>query len=78
MRNEMLLQALTKRLGEPCVILHQLELDHVTTLGVFGDPDNACYEWFIWGGEGNLQTSDRQYGMTLAALRDVLNEAWPA
>lgn len=44
--------------------------------GVFGDGDNASYEWFIWR-RGKLQTSDKGYGDTTVALRDVLNKANP-
>jgi hypothetical protein len=41
--------------------------------GVFGDGDNAAYEWFIWR-NGQLETSNDAYGMTEVALRDVLNK----
>ena len=42
--------------------------------GVFGDGDNAAYEWFIWRG-GSLRTSNVAYGSPEVALRDVLIEA---
>lgn len=41
--------------------------------GVFGDGDNGAYEWFTWI-DGKLETSNVAYGMTVAALRDVLVE----
>jgi hypothetical protein len=40
--------------------------------GVFGDGDNASYEWFIWR-KGQLETSDCGYGMIDIALREALN-----
>ncbi|MHB8241779.1 MAG: hypothetical protein ACYDHN_07285 [Solirubrobacteraceae bacterium] len=41
--------------------------------GVFGEGDNAAYEWFVWR-EGVLETSDVAYGSPEVALRDVLNQ----
>lgn len=47
-----------------------------TRCGVFGDGDNATYEWFLWRGqEGRLETSDCGYGSVSVALRDVLVKA---
>jgi hypothetical protein len=43
--------------------------------GVFGDGDNAAYEWFLWR-NGTLETSDAAYGIPEVALRDVLNKVW--
>jgi hypothetical protein len=42
-------------------------------VGVFGDGENGCYEWFIWR-DSVLIHSDAAYGMPEAALRDVLIE----
>lgn len=42
-------------------------------VGVFGDGENGCYEWFIWFG-ANLKTSDVGFGDVNIALRDVLNK----
>jgi hypothetical protein len=39
--------------------------------GVFGDGDNAAYEWFVWR-NSVLETSDVAYGSPEIALRDVL------
>jgi hypothetical protein len=39
--------------------------------GVFGDGDNAAYEWFVWQ-DGKLETSDCAYGSSTVALRDAL------
>jgi hypothetical protein len=39
--------------------------------GVFGDGDNAAYEWFVWQ-DGKLETFDCAYGSLTVALRDVL------
>jgi hypothetical protein len=36
--------------------------------GVFGDGDNAAYEWFVWQ-DGKLETSDCAYGSSSVALR---------
>jgi hypothetical protein len=41
--------------------------------GVFGDGDNAAYEWFIWDGR-KLETSNAGYGSAEVALRHVLNK----
>ncbi|HZU34049.1 MAG TPA: hypothetical protein VFB79_23255 [Candidatus Angelobacter sp.] len=42
--------------------------------GVFGDGDNAGYEWFVWyGKEGRLETSNVGCGDTNIALLNVLN-----
>lgn len=43
--------------------------------GVFGDGDNASYEWFLWTDGKRLETSDCGYGSPHSALRDVLNKA---
>ena len=42
-------------------------------VGVAGDGDNGCYEYFVWK-DGKLTTSDVGYGCTDTALRDVLKE----
>lgn len=48
---------------------------------VYGDPENACYEWRIIDGgrivqdtgiEGNAAFQGRQYGQAEIALRDAL------
>jgi hypothetical protein len=45
---------------------------HWSYCGVFGDGGNAAYEWFIWQ-EDKLEVSNKGYGDTNIALRDVLN-----
>ena len=40
-------------------------------IGVFGDPDNASYEWFVWTKE-TLRHSDCGYGDSSIALFDVM------
>jgi len=46
--------------------------DHWSYCGVFGDGGNAAYEWFIWR-DDKLEFSQKGYGDTNIALRDVLN-----
>jgi hypothetical protein len=43
--------------------------------GVFGDGDNAAYEWFVWR-NGVVETSDVAYGSPEIALRDVLAKVY--
>jgi len=59
-----------------------LAVDHYFVLslegadcGVFGDGDNAAYEWFVWR-NGVLQTSNVAYGNPETALRDVLTKVY--
>ena len=40
--------------------------------GVFGDGGNGCYEWFVWK-RMTFECSDKGYGDTVIALRDILN-----
>lgn len=40
---------------------------------VYGDPDNACYEWRVLGKYGVIaQSKNAQYGIAEVALRDAL------
>jgi hypothetical protein len=52
-------------------IYHCLSLWADACCGVFGDGDNAAYEWFVWQ-DGKLETSDCAYGSPTVALRDAL------
>jgi len=47
--------------------------------GVFGDGNNAAYEWFVWRDDATLETSDACYGSIAVALRDALlqTEGYP-
>ncbi len=66
------------RYTTPCTIYHIVWLDGAHFCGVFGDGENAAYEWFDFDGERQkLETSDCGYGGTDSALRDVLNKAVP-
>lgn len=75
-----LLTALRKarlRYTTPVCLYHYLPGDGVgPDCGVFGDGDNAAYEWFIWS-NGVLDTSDVAFGSPTIALRDALNRAIP-
>lgn len=60
-----------------CVGIYQLLAIGVAEFcGVFGDGENAAYEWFVWRG-GRLEHSDAAYGHVEAALRDVLVNLFP-
>jgi hypothetical protein len=56
-----------------------VQIEHVgpsTRLYVFGDPENATYEWAIVDAHGNVQSySNKGYGDSTIALRDGLIEA---
>lgn len=50
-----------------------LELDSGVTAEVFGDPDNASYEWRLVHDDGLVeQHSDCGYGIPAIAMRDAL------
>jgi hypothetical protein len=59
---------------EPRAIYYAVQLDGTNYAGVFGDGDNAAYEWFVWEG-GKLTHSNQGYGMSEVALRDALKKA---
>lgn len=50
-----------------------ISLDMATTLEIFGDPENACYEWCLVGKDDQVkQHSNCAYGSSSIALRDGL------
>ena len=56
-------------------VFYFIDLDLNRFVGVFGDGDNAVYEWFIWNQSADrkgLQFSQQQYGAPACALRDGL------
>jgi hypothetical protein len=55
-------------------VFHIVWLGSETYCGVFGDGDNALYEWFFFE-HGKLTTSDSGYGCSGVALRHALVEA---
>ncbi|TCV51397.1 hypothetical protein [Pseudomonas sp. 460] len=51
----------------------KLDLDSGVTAEVFGDPENASYEWRLVHANGMVeQHSDCGYGVPAIALRDAL------
>jgi hypothetical protein len=54
--------------------LHIITCDMHSTVEVFGDPDNACYEWLIRTKGVIEKHSDCAYGHDAIALKDGLNE----
>jgi hypothetical protein len=67
-------KALKYSLARHLFYCHHLNEDD--RYGVFGDGDNGAYEWFIWRA-GELTHSDKGYGQTDIALRDVLLKLFP-
>lgn len=60
-----------------CHIFHCICVETNRWIGVVGDGDNGCYEWFVaWRngdeGEWNCETSNCGYGETCVALREVI------
>jgi hypothetical protein len=68
-----LVHAYLKYTSPECVY-HIIWLGSEAYCGVFGDGDNALYEWFFLQ-NGVLTTSNVGYGNTAAPLRDALTEA---
>lgn len=58
---------------DPVGLYYCVPIDIESYCGVFGDGDNAAYEWFVWH-EGVLRTSDDAYGSPDIALRYGLNQ----
>lgn len=70
-------KAVLRYSSRPTHLLHFVPIGNEGWCGVFGDPENGCYEWFIWDDRGTLSHSDCSYGIPECALRDVLNEVHP-
>jgi hypothetical protein len=76
---EELAVALGKWCADAMTVYYLIWLDLNTAVGVYGDGAMGCYEWFVWRGVNvALSTSELGYGNPAGALRDVLNEEWPA
>jgi hypothetical protein len=69
-------EALYWRYSSLCHIFHCICIETNWWIGVAGDGDNGCYEWFVawFDGQWHCKTSDCGYGMTTVALRDVISE----
>lgn len=63
--------------SEAAAVYNLVWLDLSHAVGTFGDGSMGCYEWFVWE-DGKLRTSQKGYGNTVPALRDVLVEEYPA
>ena len=65
------------RYTNPSTIYQYVDADYGKVyVGVFGDGDNAAYEWFIWDEDANtLRTSDCGYCCIGVALTSGLVEA---
>jgi hypothetical protein len=73
---EDLLEALSRarlKHGRVETLLYLIDIDGAACVGVFGDPCNYNYEWFVWR-DGILSHSDENYGGPCIALLDVLKQ----
>lgn len=57
----------------PRDLIHLIQLGDAIFIGVFGDCQNAAYEWFEWR-SGALKTSNAGWGSPEAALCDCINQ----
>lgn len=71
------LSSLRMRHGVAVAIVHAVETEADTRVVVFGDPQNASYDWGIERKGKIEQHSDCAYGTPYAALRDGLIAYWP-
>jgi hypothetical protein len=54
-------------------VFHCIQISTTHWVGVAGDGDNGCYEWFSMFGT-KMEHSNVGYGETTIALRDVLTK----
>lgn len=63
-------------------VFHCIYLGYQRWIGVAGDGDNGCYEWFVFNGaedgptrfQDKLTHSDVGFGCTDNALKEIINQ----
>lgn len=61
------------RYTTPVRAVHTIDVDYPDVVEVFGDPENAAYEWLVRRNGQIEKHSDCGYGQAAIALRDGLN-----
>lgn len=62
-----------EQLPDHLKIKHSFTYDHMTKIEIFGQPENAWYEWRVIYKDEIVNQSDDGYGHDLSALQDGLN-----